>query len=464
MSAQEFLLIIRGRWRVVLSIFGLVTLAALGVSLLMPIRYTATASVLVDAVPDPVASAIAVMPLAELMQTQEDIASSERVAQRVVTTLKLEDVPEFRQRWQNSTGGRGDFGAWLAAMLLKSFSVPPTVESNVLTLSAKWADAKFAATLANAFAQAFIDTTLDLKMQPATQYAKSFDESARALRADVEYKQKLLSDYENSNGILSADERLDVESTRLMELSSQLVAIQGQLQESQSRQRQPSAGDDARPEILQNALIASLKAELSRIEAHQQELATKLGTSHPEYLRSEAEVASLRQRLAGESARVIASLGAATEVNQRRENELSAALVAQKQRVLELKHQRDEAAILRNDVLTAQRNLDAVTQRLAQSNLQTRTPLANVALLTAATEPTVRSSPNLLLNLVIGMVLGAIGGVGTALWRENGDRRIRSDAELIQLLGLPLLCKINAITDERRPSLAAFNARRALTN
>jgi len=41
---------------------------------------------------------------------------------------------------------------------------------------------------------------------------------------------------------------------------------------------------------------------------------------------------------------------------------------------MQLKHQRDEGAVLQNDVVTAQRNLDAVTQRLAQSNLQSQTP------------------------------------------------------------------------------------------
>jgi len=71
----------------------------------------------------------------------------------------------------------------------------------------------------------------------------------------------------------------------------------------------------------------------------------------------------------------------------RRENEIKAALEAQKQRVLDLRHQHDESANLENDVLTAQRNLDAVTQRLAQSNLESQTQQTNIMPLTIATEP-----------------------------------------------------------------------------
>ena len=53
----------------------------------------------------------------------------------------------------------------------------------------------------------------------------------------------------------------------------------------------------------------------------------------------------------------------------------------------------DAAAVLKNDVVAAQRNLDAVTQHLAQSNLESQTQQTNIALLTAATLPWRPSSP-----------------------------------------------------------------------
>jgi chain length determinant protein EpsF len=447
MSLQQFLLIIRGRWRVVTYTVLAAALIALAAGFVLPTRYTASASVLVDVSPDPVAAAAAAAPAADFMQTQEDIASSDRVARRVVQTLRLEEDPDFQSKWRQKKHARGDFPAWIVSVLHKSVSVPPVAASNVLTIFVKWPDAKFAATLANAFAQAYIDTTIELKMQPAQQYAKLFDESARSLRADLEAKQKLLADYENSHGIVVADERLDSESARQTELSTQLVAIQAQLQESQSRQRPVSAGDAARPEVLQNALIASLQSELSRAEAKQQNLATSLGTNHPDYLRNEAEIRSLRDRIDREGAKIVASLGSTTQVNQRRASDLSAALEAQKQRVLLMKHQRDEGTLLQNDVLTAQRNLDAVTQRLAQSNLQTQTPQSNIALLTPATEPAEPSNPNFLMNVVMGIVFGTIIGVAIALLLERGDPRIRSDSELLLLLGLPLLGKLKSVAD-----------------
>jgi chain length determinant protein EpsF len=466
MSFLEFLGIIRARWQVVASITFAACLTALGASMLMPVKYSAFASVVLDSSPDPVAAGAGPNQSAGYMQTQEDIASSQRVARRVVSKLPAEVVDPFRKKWQASTGGRGDFTAWIADILRRHIRVPATPESNVLTIVAEWSDAKSAADLANAFAQAYIDTTIELKMAPAQQYSRLFDENARALRADLEAKQKLLAAYENSHGLIVSDARVDVENARLAELSSQLVAVQGQLQDSQSRQHGISTGDESRPEVLQSSLIAGLKAELSQAQAKQRDLATQLGTNHPEYKRNQAVIDSLQERIHAENDKVVASLGATTQVNLRRENELINALAAQKARVLELKHQRDEGTALQNDVITAQRNLDAVTQRLAQSNLQTQTPQSNIALLTPATEPLWPYSPNYRSNAIVGILLGAIVGVGLALLLERTDRRVRSDAELVQLLGLPILGKVSSVGGRSRSARLpkpAIETRKALT-
>ena len=83
-------------------------------------------------------------------------------------------------------------------------------------------------------ADAYIDTNIDLKVDSAKQYATWFNEQSRTLRADLEAKEKRLSDFQNAAGIVATDDKLDVENARLQELSTQLVAVQSQRQQSQS--------------------------------------------------------------------------------------------------------------------------------------------------------------------------------------------------------------------------------------
>jgi uncharacterized protein involved in exopolysaccharide biosynthesis len=159
-----------------------------------------------------------------------------------------------------------------------------------------------------------------------------------------------------------------------------------------------------------------------------------------------AEIANLRQRIARESANIAASLGNTTQVNLRREGDVRQALEAQKNKVLELKHAHDQAAILQSDVNSAQRDLDAVSERLAQSSLESQTSQTNVVQLTIATAPLSPSSPRLTLNALIGFFLGGICGIGVALFLEALHPRIRLDEDLLNLLGVPILGKIGSVT------------------
>jgi chain length determinant protein EpsF len=434
----------RRRWALV-ALVGVVVISMV-IAFLMPKQYTSTVSVVVDVKSDPLATSMfSEQSTSAYVGTQVDIASSERVALKVVKTLKLDQVPTFRERWLQSKGGRGDYNSWLANTLLRKVTVKPSPQSNVIDISMTWPDAKASATLANAFAEAYIDTDIALKVEMAKQYASFFEERARTLRADLEGKMKELSDFENKTGIVATDDRLDVENARLAELSTQLVTAQGQRQDAQSRQQQAGNDEESTPEVLQNSLVVTLKSQLSSAEAREHKIAVTLGTNHPEYKSTEAEVNSLRARLDHERASIISALGDTTKVDLHRESDIKAAVEAQKKRILELKHQRDQVAVLQNDITTIQKNLESVTSRLAQSNLEGSTEQTNIALLTPATEPGDYSSPKYLLTFILSVVGGSFLGIAIALLLETWDPRVRRDEELLPLLGVPLLGSIGSI-------------------
>lgn len=441
MGSQQLFLVLRARWKFALRVFAGVLILVVLVTLIMPKKYTAIASVVVQGKPDPlsaVAQQIQLMPSDIL--TQVDIIESDRVAVRAVRLLKLDEMPEFKQSFERH--GRGDIVHWLADDLEKSITVAPSKESNVINISAKWGDAKFASVLANGWAQAYIDTNIELKVDSAKQYATWFNEQSRLLRADLEAKERRLSDFQNAAGIVATDDKLDVENARLQELSTQLVTIQTLRQESQSRQRQASVDNQSLPEVLQSPVIANLKAELQKAEASRDDMATNYGKNYPDYKDIEVQISNLKQRIAQESNRIAASIGGTAQIDVRRENDVKAALEAQKKRILELKSQHDQVADLQNDVTMAQKNLDAVSERLAQSSLESQAQQTNVALLASADVPLYPSSPKLILNLLFGLFVGVVGGIGAALLREMNDRRVREGDELAELLGVPVLGRI----------------------
>lgn len=438
MSVGQFFSILLARWKVVLGVFLLIVCTALGVSFALPKQYEATSTVVVNVgSPDPVAGMI--LPGSpNMLLTQMEIVRSERVAQRVVRNLRMTENPATREQWREATGGVGTIEGWLAGALLRNLEVKPAGQSNIMTVSYESVDPKFSTMMTNAFVKAYIDTNLDLRVEPAKQYSSFFDDRAKHLREQLEKAQSRLSEYQKEHGLVATDERLDVEAARLQELSSQLVQIQAQASDSSSREAQANTTANI-SEVLLNPLISGLKADLNRQEARLQELNSRYGANHPQVVEAQASINTLRSRIEAETRRVTSGVSVNNNINRQREAEVRAALEAQRTKLLKMREQRDAATVLVNDVANAQRAYDAVLARLNQTSLESHTTQTNASVLSEAVEPTSASFPKIPLIMVLAVGVGMVLAVATAFLLELIDRRMRSFEDVVQLLGLPVL-------------------------
>ncbi len=441
MTFGQFLSILRARKWAALLVFVLVVGTTVGVSLVLPKQYDATASVVIDIKPDPVsAMAFPSMAMPSFMATQVDILISDRVALKVIRDLKLLDNPALREQWLTEGEGRGTVEQWLINLLQKNLDVKPSRESNVIQINYRSPDPRFAAGLANAFAQAYMATTLELRVDPAKQFNTFFAAQSKDARTALEVAQTKLSAYQRDKGIIAADERLDVENARLAELSSQLVQIQAISSESGSRQQQ-AQGDtgDRMQEVLNNPLIGGLRADLTRNEARLQELNSKFGVNHPQVVEAKASIAELRTRIDAEIRRVTGGVSVTNTINKQREAQVRRELENQRAKLLQLKGVRDQGQVLVREVENAQRAYDSVMARLNQTAMESQANQSYANLLTSAQPPALPSSPKVLLNSLLAVFLGSLLAVGMALLLELSNRRVRAPEDVIAALGLPVL-------------------------
>jgi chain length determinant protein EpsF len=420
MSLQQFLMILRGRFVLVLAILIGTVAAIVAASLVLPKKYTATAAVVLDVKsPDPISGTMLhAMVMPGYMATQRDIITSERVADKAAQLLKVE--------------ARG---------LQKKLDVKPSRESNVIEISFSAADAAFAAAAANAFAQAYIDASIELRVEPARQYARWFGAQDQTLRDNLDKAQARLVAHQQKYGIVASDERLDSEITRLNDLTAQLTVVQGQAAEAKSKRLAGGAAASL-PEVASNPVITALKADVARQEARLQELAGNLGANHPQYRRTQAELASLKSQLDAETKLIASGFGTAAAASREKGAELAAAVATQKKKMLIIRQARDELAGLQRDLEIAQRAYESLSQRLMQSRLESQVVQTNVSILAPAHEPTEPSFPNLLLNTVAAIFLGTFGALGAAFALELIDRRVRSAQDVAEMLQLPVLAVV----------------------
>lgn len=452
MTFRQALAVLQARWRLALAVLVAVTLSTLLAALLQPRQYQAQASVVLDVKPDPV-SAPGAGPLSipTYMATQVDIVRSDRVAQAALARL----TPDARQRlqahWAPAAGDPATVDATLRAAWPQQVVVKPARDSTVLAIGFEARDAALAAELSNAAAQAYIDVALQLRVEPARRFADFFDTRAQAARERLALAQSRLRDLQARHGLVAADGRLDLEKTRLAELSTQLTVVQAQATEAASRQAQAvSERADRLPEVFNHPLLTQLRSEVGRAEAQLQQLSTRLGERHPQLQEARAQLDELRARLAEETRRVSAGVGVSERIQRQREAGLRSSLNEQRTRVLALKSVRDEAQVLQRDVDQAQRTVDTIEQRLQQSSLESESTQGSVNLLSPALPPLEPMSPRPLWQGLLGALLGTLLAVSLVLALELRDRRAWDADDLQAALGLPLLASAPAHEPRRR--------------
>jgi len=437
MDPKQILLALRARYKIALLVMLCTVAGAQVVNQYLPRQYLATAAVAFDVrSPDPVAGVI----LPVMLATQVEIIKSNRVTLKVAEALKLTDDPKIKAQWLESSRGEGKFEAWLAVTLRKSLEVVPSRESNVIRIAYKASDPVFAAAAANAFAEAYVDATVELRVEPARQNSRWLAEQGQSLRENVERAQAKLWAYQQKAGIVVTDERLDIETTRLGSLAAQLTTLQEQIADARSKQK---SGADALPEVMQSPLVIALRTDIARQEVKLREAAGNLGSNHPQYKRMETELAELRNRLESETRNVARSFSASREVGSGREAEVKAAIEAQRKRLMELRGARDQIAVLQRDVDAAQKIYDTVMQRFNQTNLESQTTLTSASLFSPANEPAAPAFPKPLRTMMLlSVVLGLGLGIGAAVLLEMLDPRIRSADHLAAMLQMPVLAVI----------------------
>ena len=437
MNFNQFLLVLKARKKVILITLLLTVATTLIVSLVLPKTYTASTTVVINAKGyDPVSQMTLPYQLTPgYLATQVGIIGSDAVALRVVQGLGLEKIPVLQQQFKEDDDGKGDIREYIATILQKNLIVDPSRTSNLVDISYQAGDPQFAATIANAFAQAYIQTNLDLRTQPAQQTTAWLDQQIKQLRDNLRNAQDKLSQYQQQHGLVLADERLDLQTQRLADLSSQLVAAQATSFDATSRQKERAD----LPDVINNPVVQTLTPQLVQLDAKLADLEKKVGPNNPEYQSTLAQRNVVKKQLDSAIHAAQGSITATAQASRTRVADLQAAMAEQKAKVLEIKKERDQAALMQQDVDAAKLAFENAMQRLSQSSLEAKSVQTDISILNQAAPPIKPSSPKILLNTVLAIFLGGMLGIGFGFLLEALDRRVRSIDDIQEHLGLPVL-------------------------
>jgi len=437
MSIKQILRVVWARKWLVLIFLVVVSIIGPIMVLRQPKVYTAEAAMIVEMRMDPVLGALSPFANSGYMVTQVDVVKSEPVAARAVKMLGMEKSATAVAQWREQTQAKIPLERYFAGLLQHGLGVEMSRGGNIITVSYSAQDPAFAQAAANAFVQAYMDISVELRVAPARTGLAFLDEQSKTLRNNLEAAQAKLSKFQQEKGIVVSDERFDQENARYQALVAQLTLAQSERVDAATRLG--NSGTESSPDILANGAVQGLKGQLATAETKLTELSAVVGANHPSRIQLEAQIAEIRQQIAAETRRVSGGTSTQSRGSGQKVAALQALVDEQRKRLLTLRSDRDQVDVYKRDVDTAQRAYELVSSRVGTFTLESQNNQANTRLLSPAIEPLYPSRPKVMVGVVGSVLGGLVLGIVAALAWELLDRRVRDPEDMMVTMGVPVI-------------------------
>ncbi len=446
--------VIRDRKEVILAVALLTIVTGTAYTLMMPKKFTATTQLEVreDAMDvDPFyerqATRIGYNPF--FLMTQEKIMRSRPVLTEVVRNLNLQKV------WGAELNeDKSPISPELALQILaRSLRVEQDRDTTLMNISATSEDPKRAAEIANEVANVYRDRRLFAKRREIQRAIDAMSNEVRKQQERVEEAEAELERIRQERGISligRGNMSIRTEATRLSMLESERSGARVEMLVRKARMDQLEGleGDklmDAAAYIVQDPTLMGIRQQLIDSQVSLQLMLKNgvVGENHPDVLRLKGAVEELRRQLASALDGLKAGVRADYEVARQKYAALDEELNNIKTSDIESESENylpfdraERNANVQRDILTALR------ARITQTGIEVEVPRTTVEIIEEAEAPDRPSSPLVVLNIFLSVVLGLLAGTGLAFFVEYLDVSIKTVDEVEKYLGLPVLAVI----------------------
>lgn len=381
----------------------------------------------------------------DFVATQVGLLKSTSVAQRVVEDLNLANNPSFA----NQDSDPAIRLRQATQKVAKNLTVTPPAEGNLVTFSYVSESPQLAAQIANAYANAFINSALQRRYESST-YARNFLERQIAkTRGDLEKSERQLVAYAQSQGIINTSgvgegergaDAGSLQGQSLVALNDALAQATARRVAAEGAYRSAAA---AGPTSEVTAATQALRQSRAALEAEYQDKRTLMKPDHPEMVSLRSRIEELDRQIARETSNVggsrINGLQAEYRAALSAERALQARVAGLRGQVLDLRGRSIQYTILQREVDTNRALYDALLQRYKEIGVAGGIGTAPVSIVDRADVPSGPFKPNLLWNLLAGLGIGLAAGIATAFGLEYMNDTIKTRADIRNKLGLACL-------------------------
>ncbi len=457
--------VLRYRWRILGFVFA-ATLLAAGIVLALEKIYRASVTVLIENEQARVVSIDDVYgrnnASKEYLATQFEILKSRDLAERVVKRLKLSEHPAFDPRQQKQgfkisalfssaddepQWTEGEITQVVVEPVSKGLSVSPIRKTQLVKVNYESNDPKLAALVANTFAQAYIDSQREAKLNVTVEAATWLSARLEGLREKLRASETRLQEYRESADLVDVGGANTLGKDELGELIQRHVDAKNALSEAETLHSQvqrlgesPSANTlMSIPSILSDTLVQRLREEQSRADRKVAELSKRYGPKHPKMIAARSDAKQALSDLDYQVKSVAQGFTTKYRGASQTEQSIKAQISAARERYQGVNRKEFKLLELERDVATNRQLYDMFLSRAKETSETEGLQAAHARIVDPAMTPRNPIKPNgkMIILLVVGA--SAILGVLLAIVMDSLNKTVKTPDDVEEKLGVPML-------------------------
>jgi len=421
-----------------------------------PRVYHAKAQILIDpAVPRVLGESASIENIAEqarqersFQNTQFKIIKSRTVLEDVAQRLSLTTDADYLKATELQAIPEARRLPAVVATLTDAIRIEPEGNSRVVSLVVEDRDPERAARLAEALGSAYIDHTLESRLDTTRRASRWLDAQVTKFADKLEEQESALNTFKQQNQLVSVslEDRQNMTSASLAMLNQRLLETRARLIQKRAQRKvidellqSENPDPDAIPQIHGNAVVSELKSALVQLEKQKAEHSTRYGDKHPKMVALDKQLDRTNQALKHEIDTSLAALNNEILAEQSAEVGLQEEIEAEKKRALALNAMGLEYSKLTRNLGTTKKMYESLLKRQTEADLSGRLD-SNFVRWFERPEPILSPiRPSLTKNTAVGILAGLLLGMLIVIGGVLLDNTVHRQADIEQLLGLPFL-------------------------
>ena len=378
----------------------------------------------------------------EFFETQYRIIQSSGVSRLVAEKLGLQYDKDFN----GGVTGKPDMDA-IARALAGRITVRPIKDSRLAEIVVSDTKPERATLLADAVAETYIEYNLDYKLEGARTATAWLQEQETDLGKKLEQDELTLFNFRKSRNLLdtSFDERQSMVTQNLENLNKRVddarafrISLEAKRKQVQAALENPSLKESL-PLVTTSTVVQNVQYEYVKTLREFLELSEHYGPEHPKLKAAKAQLDEMKKAYAVTVDKAVEAFENEYQSAVETERSLEALMEKTKREAIDLSKIEVEYRPYSRAAQETAKVFSLISQRRKEINLTEVMRTNNVRILEHAVLPSAPVRPKPIQNLAIAIMVGLGLGIGLAFLIEALDNTLKTQADVENLLGVPVL-------------------------